>query len=760
MPRRKGPSSFFVFPHTHGRSTETVVFVGGDCIEELDLTERLREHHLRHLPPPDRIVVVASEPRRQSVESVVNATDFQAKLPASTRYADTPSLAVVTFDAEGRLNWPAGDGEEIARDYLVRTGLRTIFDRHGGLLKAGPGYHYVNPSGLHTKGFIRTGGVLRHSSEVAFLAFALLPWWPGGTRHIITDTASINSVAYALAEARREFDPDMALPTIDSFSSYAGVDAFDFDRPSVLCLVSASVSGSLVAKLARDYHVPRDRLVTLFYCGPEQKDAKILCDLTSRESGDGGVEAIESHAAEGCPLCGQGSSTIHMHGDEFLPASPQVDELVITQDHQPRWLTPLLNMVLGQKVVRCHANYAGDPATLNDIFFDLRGPIVDPEAVLGARVHERLLSVVPSALERVIHLDDPASEAMAAMIVRGHADRTGIEPDRLLMSHQQFRDDERFERQGGAILVVAGAVATGGLLLDISKALRDSSGRGHIAYAIGVARMIASRDWEQLRSNLQFGLEPGEFPLMTACRAFLPATDYVTGTPWARERATLRGLLDDSDGRAAVEARISAIDAAETEEVLGLEQNVFLRSVVGSDVDPDAGEPLALREGFVFWRGVDRAAHLEPEKHATQAEVYMTIACVLHHLRSPGKRGPALIQHEHNRTVLAPATFARFNDGIIQASILRAALPSELDYSHDPRASAEMKTMLEGFISQRERRGGEAFPEFLLALVEDRLRLCDDHAKQVVDGLASTELSPFLDALSGSYCERVTANEH
>jgi len=736
------------------------VFVGGDRIEELDLTERLREHHLRHLPPPDRIVVVASEPRREGIERVVGSTDFQDLLPASTRYSNTPPLAVVTFDAEGRLNWPADAGEEIARDDLVRTGLRTIFDRHGGLLKAGPGYHYVNPSGLHTKGFIRTGGVLRHSCEVAFLAFALLRWWPDDTRHIITDTASINSVAYALAEVRREFDPGMALPTIDSFSSYAGVDAFDFGRQPLLCLVSASVSGSLVAKLERDYQVPHDRLVTLFYCGPEQQDAKILCDLTSREPGDGGVEAIESHPARGCPLCGRGSSTIHMHGDEFLPASPQVDDLIITQDHQPQWLTPLLNNVLRQNVVRCHADYAGDSATLNDVFFDLRRPIVDRKTVLGARVHQRLLSVVPSALERIIHLDDPASEALAAMIAEDHASRTGIEPDGLLMSHQRFRDDQGFERQGGAILIVASAVATGGSLLNISKALRDSSGSGHIAYAISVARMADPSDWDHLRSNLQFGVEPREYPLMAACTAFLPATDSVAGTSWARERATLSDLPGDSDASPAVEARIREIDAAEAETVLGLEQNVFLRSSVGSDADADAGEPLALREGFVFWRGVDRARHGQPEEDATQAEVYMTIACVLHHLRQPGRRGPALIQHEHNRTVLAPATFARFNDGIIQASFLRAALPSELDYSHDPRASAEMKTMLKGFIDQRDRREGEAFPEFLLALVEDRLRLCDDHASQVAAGLASTELPPFLDALSRRYRERVTASEH
>jgi len=73
--------------------------------------------------------------------------------------------------------------------------------------------------------------------------------------------------------------------------------------------------------------------------------------------------------------------------------------------------------------------------------------------------------------------------------------------------------------------------------------------------------------------------------------------------------------------------------------------------------------------------------------------------------------------------VLSPRCFDRFNDGVIQASILRAAHPAELDYSIDEKLSRDMWHVLDTIFSANSTQAGEAALEFLLALAMKRLKL-------------------------------------
>ena len=74
------------------------------------------------------------------------------------------------------------------------------------------------------------------------------------------------------------------------------------------------------------------------------------------------------------------------------------------------------------------------------------------------------------------------------------------------------------------------------------------------------------------------------------------------------------------------------------------------------------------------------------------------------------------------QVALDPENFARFNDGVIQASILRAALPSELDYRGNAEASTFMGVLLER-VASRLGEPQQAELEFLTALAIGRLRL-------------------------------------
>jgi hypothetical protein len=95
---------------------------------------------------------------------------------------------------------------------------------------------------------------------------------------------------------------------------------------------------------------------------------------------------------------------------------------------------------------------------------------------------------------------------------------------------------------------------------------------------------------------------------------------------------------------------------------------------------------------------------------------------------------------------LSPRNFDRFNDGIIQASFLRASQPIELDYSHFRKESGEMTEILRFILSNSANSAGEAAQEFVLALALGRMRLADNDAKELYRTFHDTG-GPVLEAL-------------
>jgi hypothetical protein len=108
------------------------------------------------------------------------------------------------------------------------------------------------------------------------------------------------------------------------------------------------------------------------------------------------------------------------------------------------------------------------------------------------------------------------------------------------------------------------------------------------------------------------------------------------------------------------------------------------------------------------------------------------------------KSGSSLQKAWFYSTILDPENFSRFNDGVIQASILRAARPSELDYRDHPSASREAARLVGRIIGYPASAGGDAAREFALALATERLRLHDDDHKRIT---AISSGDPVVDVL-------------
>jgi hypothetical protein len=280
-----------------------------------------------------------------------------------------------------------------------------------------------------------------------------------------------------------------------------------------------------------------------------------------------------------------------------------------------------------------------------------------------------------------------------------------------------------------ATLVVAAASASGRSLLSVAQLLRHIQKTGGINYLIGLARFASRENLKEVEDNLTRGERPQDHGFFVVERVFLPLGGSKSETTWDRERKLIEELLvkcEAGESREILEGRRDLIRQASDGNVRGLSDNLFWANSGRSE--------LKLRHGFAFF-----PLNLNPTK-ATQADVYFTITAVLHARRSARGEKDSLFQQEHIRKVLSPRCFDRFNDGVIQSSLLRAAVLPELDYSIDENISKEMWQVLDFIFRARGVDAGEAYREFLVALALERLRLrIEDMSRRIADYAGSCD---------------------
>ena len=268
-------------------------------------------------------------------------------------------------------------------------------------------------------------------------------------------------------------------------------------------------------------------------------------------------------------------------------------------------------------------------------------------------------------------------------------------------------------------IVVAACIDQAKELLSVSRTLRDVQEDGSTSY-LAVADLMGSKgERDRLRSNLTFGQHgPGTFSLHTLfC---LPLDCYEEQPSWEVEVQELKRVVDWADDRDLdlpdeVERRIQYLQKAPSE---GIVESLFWPAADGST--------LALRSDFTLIRDARR------DPAATQADLFAVMSLVLTALRHSTDINRRLAHNAYERVVLSPHNFDRFNDGILQASLLRSARPQELAFGAcDPSVSEQMLDVLihalpDGDVPEKS----EALMEFLIALLTRRMTL---HTMHLVD---------------------------
>lgn len=589
----------------------------------------------------------------------------------------------------------------------LKAGMVAAFPRDEVLLWAPAGYAYQKPSGARSTVFIKPDLALKSSASVAYVSlFIFLKLYSKNLRRlsdlevVFVDTMAIAPLAYALRELMVLCGHESPF-VIESFHSYGGFEGVE--RPlagTSLCLISASASMNMHQRWLREKLVMPFEVVTLVTLGP--KDALVegaMLVLTEPEE-------RKSDAADA-------QFSIRIAGETFLPEHEPAKKVLLREephrcDDEVNWLRTFA----GKGVFDVYRRPAVSPSKPRAIFVD--GEKLMAEQEFAAWLSRQAMRRLKASTRFVVYQDDAASKLLAAELQKIAAQ--SLDLNGLVMVSQSSLAAADIPKNAG-VVICAAVVGKGSRLLEISRALRDKD-CGARLYIVGFQVTDSREELNALTQNLQHDK--------------LVKHDFASFGSIAIGRQ-LEGSFADEVRR----YRLEGVEALAYPGALG-ERITALGDVrpIGSlgllPCGDEATQPLRLRETFAFWRDPYEAG-------PCHAEVLATIAVILQRAREDRKVAEPhrLATSTYRHVALHPDNFSRFNDGVVQAALLRCAYPSELDYRDDYAASDFLKGLIIRAVNRAEDEAGEGILEFILALVSRRMQLVGEHTREVFDAASS-----------------------
>jgi hypothetical protein len=723
----------------------SVIFCDREIINEDNLKEEIRKFYEMNYQT-DEIYVIGGEYQMDLLKSVFlerqNKTFIGIPKKQETHLAD--SLYILTFNKAGELQCVDKKIPIGFQSNFLNEGLQNIFIKRGGLITSQGSHHFVFPSGKHCDKFLRTGNILLISSEIYFIAFALLKHFDE-TKHdqIYCDTSSINSVAFALTELKNRFISETSRKQIpiESFSSYDGLYKNELSyTKNALLIISASTSSNIIAYILNGHKMlSRENITVLYYLGEEKnyvniKD-KVICNLTQSKSNVNGIPYYKTYKGDDCEYCNKGSYPVEVSGDVFLLEKPKINSIVLGVKDPEKYLSDLLKQFksVGRMANVFRVNYKENSNFKYEVYINyyeiLDGIKNGRYNKYSLKLNDYINQYVPSNTKYIIALNDIASSELADYVINKL--KPNYKDGKLPLKITQDQLSQISPNSEGTALVIGSCIANGKNLLFISRALRKFD-KLRIVYFVGISRTKNKEYLTFLKSNLKQGSYGGESSSFIEVESIFCNNDS-RNTSWLAETQFLKKFIEfirdeypNCHSLEFLNERMKSLQTSQGDREKGLANNLFYPRFTKSSV-----EELIIRKNFAFFNFDNYVDDV------SQADIYFTISNIINTLRNPAnnteKAEKSLKQSVYVRSILDPANFSRFNDGIIQSSILRAAYPEELSYSIDNDISQEMTNTLETLIKYCEDEQGEALLEFLYAIAIKKLTIKKLHLQKIVD---------------------------
>lgn len=604
------------------------------------------------------------------------------------------------------------DDIEMQRRDWMKSGLQAIFNPSDVVLKAPPGYAYQKPSGARSEIFLKPDLGLRSSASVGFVALCLYDRvYAGRTqafkalRTVYVDTMAISSVAYALQDLLSSAKFAGAYQ-IESFHSYGGID--DVPQPlsgTSLCIISASTSMAMHEQWIVDKGVGSTEVVTLLTLSNAKLHERALLAI-----------APPQHLTSPGPV----QLSIRIKGETFLPEQ-ELAKKVLLRDRVHRCDDEVKHFknFAGKGVFDTYRQPASSGATPRALFVD--GDALLNQELFTTWLTKTLGHTVKAATQAIVYQEDASSRSLAACVKAECESRFGLSSLSLIPA---LSLSEAEIPSAGGVIVCAAVIGKGSQLLEVSRALRDKQA-GPRLYLVGFQVTETRSELDALKMNLV----------------------HAKGIPHDFQR--FGGVATGTQLRLSFEQEKKRFYASST-DLKKLPQLISRRARLLGNSTPvgalallphgsQANEQLKIRPGFAYWPDGYNAGPFH-------AEILGTVAVLLQRAREDNKltSDNRLWSATYQHVVLDPENFARFNDGILQAALLRCAYPSELDFRADYAASDFMKSLILRALARANEQGGEGTLEFLLALEQRRLQLVDAHRDQVLATAKACDKWPLL----------------
>lgn len=670
-----------------------------------DKIEQLFESYNRRIAPT-RVLFVCP----LGIETCIKL-HFESFLASGEgRLKSISHISVAPFDRKAKilaegvipLVVPAGEDQWVISDAelhkYAKDAVVDIFDSTPTILEAPHGYLFRKPSGQEEQYFVRAGNLLRDPSSLPVFNYLLLRVLPPACSIIYIDSFTILSFALGLRSLLRHFNPAASaipLPEIENMHSYNISSEFRIpNERNYFILISASTSGGFARKLVSEKEAIRERIIHLLGVGPE--------DEMLRES-----SIYFRPRALSPPLGLDRKGVIEIGTEEFLVAQGLPRSVRISRAHVHKEAARELKREFYADALKFYEPRA-NPQSGHSTFSVVMSPKERPQCPLKEWVSESLIHQIPASTGMILYMDDDLSAWVSCLLSEALGGTLKVQPAKEIQTLSlpdsivvvAFQDDD-LEGFGRANVMLRSVCPI------------------HCHYVVCYAFPSSARGYERLKDDLQQGRGEmagwSEYFVLPIGHRDLHESLAADGEGFSIEDVEKHGkILGDA---------LSGALRARHEQSSRPRDGLFLPRV--------DGQPLKLRRDSIFFGRGDAPR--------SQIAAYAMLSNAMQAARERdisggGDIGLVFDENPFVRAVLDPSMFARYSDGVLQASLLRAARPAELDYSANDDLSGQFAATCLSVFYGAGNEVGDAALEFVYALARgkvslrqsDRDRLCKE----------------------------------
>lgn len=730
-----------------------VVFLGTARSDAASIDEEFYNWTLNNVSPPTVLIVGSAEHIRDLANDSSADDRGVRELPRISKHSQ---VFLAEFLNSGVIKTVGFDQESIDVTEIFYSAVNEFISQYidnGELvIPAPPGFHFDKLSGRFSSHFIRAETLLDSSSAIELMALRLLApfdaWWRDQKNGsdaigIFIDTMGVWPIAEKLIQMHsahlgelQEGDNTnqrkVRSYAIESFKSYGGLENWDAGYRLPFVLISASTSGGLAAQV--EERIGRVEIWTIIALSPDARNSQPVRSKSSKDiymlarqlNGASSLHGLRTYFETDLKVIPAGDETISIVGERFLNESAKPKRVRLTSDSLTKEIKQTLSDLARAGLVRI-ARGRFDGQSRWTISFDYEKLF----AFADERLKEWLRNYSSPGPVAIVYPSPDGAAATAvseAAIVLAHRIKYILKDllpntEITCLSSNQLANATNVDTvklAASSFVIAAPAIGNGFTFKQIAAELRRLQPTGPRLF-IALAVLPESQAlFTQLKSDIT--LDGDDRSYIFKWKFCIPIGRLDSAASWQDESVIL-SLLDET---LPPQDLVSALVSSRVDELDGMgglsTEHVFLSSGVGAS--------LPLSTGFFLWPG-------STEIHGTEhgGAVLLSIAALLQASRvsASTKDQTSLKTGLFQHALLCPETFTRFNDPVIQAALLRAAYPAELNYSVSPSTSSDMARLILKWLDYADRPVGAACPEFLLAIAINKLRLCDKDLVRVLD---------------------------